>query len=129
MQLATSTRDARNNAIATDIGASGILEIRTGSAPANCAAADSGTVLATINMPSTPFATSSSGVMAKSGVWQDPAADASGTPGHYRLKTSGGVCKSQGTCGVGSGELQLDSAPNAGQVVTVTAFTFTDPNA
>lgn len=52
VQLATSTRNAMLDAIETDAGTSAILKIRTGAQPANCAAADAGTVLATLNLPS-----------------------------------------------------------------------------
>jgi hypothetical protein len=129
IQLADSTRNARLDAIETDLGVSAILEIRTGAAPANCAAADAGTVLATLNLPSDWMAAASAGSKAKSGTWEDLTADAAGTAAHFRLKTSGGVCKLQGTCGQGSGDLQLDNTNiAAGQKVTVTGFTLNDPN-
>lgn len=48
IQLATSTRNAMLDAIETDAGTSAIIKIRTGAQPANCAAADAGTVLATL---------------------------------------------------------------------------------
>jgi len=130
IQFADTTRNARLDAIETDLGTSAILEIRTGAQPANCAAADSGTVLATLNLPSDWMAAASGGAKAKSGTWQDASADAAGTAAHFRLKTSGGVCKMQGSCGQGSGDLQLDNTNlAAGQQFTVTAFTITDGNA
>jgi hypothetical protein len=130
IQLAVSTRNARLDAIETDLGTSPILELRTGAAPADCAAADSGTVLATLTLPSDWAAAAASGSKAKSGTWQDTAADATGTAAHFRLKTSGGVCKLQGTCGIGTGDLQLDNTSIAtGQTVTITSFTLTDGNA
>jgi hypothetical protein len=130
IQLAVSTRNARLDAIETDLGTSPILELRTGAAPADCAAPDSGTVLATLTLPSDWAAAAASGSKAKSGTWQDTAADATGTAAHFRLKTSGGVCKLQGTCGIGTGDLQLDNTSIAtGQTVTITSFTLTDGNA
>ncbi len=48
----TSMCNVRPDAIETDVGTSEILKIRTGVQPANCAAAESGTVLATLNSPS-----------------------------------------------------------------------------
>ena len=130
IQLAVSTRNARLDAIETDLGTSPILEIRTGAAPADCAAGDSGTVVATLTLPSDWAAAASSGSKAKAGTWQDTSADASGTAAHFRLKTSGGVCKLQGTVGQGSGDLSLDNtAVVAGQTVTITTFTLTDGNA
>jgi hypothetical protein len=130
IQLAVSSRNARLDAIETDLGTSPVLEIRSGAAPADCAAADSGTVLATLTLPSDWAAAAVSGSKAKSGTWQDTSADATGTAAHFRLKTSGGVCKLQGSCGIGTGDLQLDNTSIAtGQTVTITAFTLTDGNA
>jgi hypothetical protein len=130
IQLAVSTRNARLDAIETDLGTSPILEIRSGAQPADCAAADSGTVLATLNLPSDWMNAAASGQKTKSGTWQDTSGDAAGTAAHFRLKTSGGVCKAQGSVGQGSGDLQLDNTSIAvGQQVTVTAFTLTDANA
>lgn len=130
IQLAVSTRNARLDAIETDLGVSPLLEIRTGAAPADCATADSGTVLASLTLPSDWLAAAAAGAKAKSGTWQDLTADAAGTAAHFRIKTSGAVCKQQGTCGIGTGDLQLDNTNiAAGQTVTVTAYTLTDANA
>jgi hypothetical protein len=131
IQLAVSTRNARLDAIESDAGVSAILKIRTGAAPADCAAADSGTVLAALSLPADWMAAAAAGAKAKSGTWQDLLADAAGTAAHFRVyKTDGTTCVIQGTCGIGSGDLQLDNTSIAvNQVVTVTAFTLTDGNA
>lgn len=50
-QFSDAARNAANDAIETAIGASPILEIRTGAPPATAATADSGTVLATMTLP------------------------------------------------------------------------------
>lgn len=130
IQLAVSTRNARLDAIETDLGASPLLEIRSGAQPADCAAADSGTVLASMTLPADFMAAAAAGSKAKSGTWEDPAGDAAGTAAHFRIKTSGGVCKLQGSVGQGTGDLQLDNTNIAvGQQVTITAFTLSDGNA
>jgi len=131
IQLATSTRNARLDAIETDAGTSAILKIRTGAQPADCAAADSGTVLATFNLPSDWMAAASSGSKAKSGTWQDTSADSTGTAAHFRLyKSDGATTIMQGSVGQGSGDLSLDNTSIvAGQQVTVNTFTLTDGNA
>lgn len=129
IQLAVSTRNARLDAIETDLGASPVLEIRSGAAPADCAAADAGTLLASMTLPADWMAAAAAGSKAKSGTWQDPAGDAAGIAAHFRLKTSGAVCKMQGTVGQGSGDLSLDNTNIAvGQTVTITGFTLTDGN-
>ena len=50
MQFSVPVRNARLDAIETQIGASAILKIRTGAAPASCATADSGTALSIVNL-------------------------------------------------------------------------------
>ena len=131
LQLGTTARNARLDSIETTIGTSPILKIRTGAAPADCGTADSGTVLATLTLPSDWMAAASSGSKAKSGTWQDTSADATGTAGHFRIYDSGGTtCHIQGTCGIGTGDLQLDNTSLAiTQSVTITAFSITDGNA
>lgn len=133
IQLSTSVRNARLDAIETAIGTSAILKIRSGSVPANCAAADSGTVLATLNLPSDWLAAASSGSKAKSGTWQDTSADATGTAAHFRIYDSGGsTCHLQGTVTAtsGGGDMELQNTSLAsGQDVSITSFTLTDGNA
>lgn len=98
IQLSTDVRDARLDAIETEIGAAAVLKIFGGAAiPANCAAADSGTVLADLTLPSDYMAAASSGSKAKSGTWQDASADATGKPNHFRVYDSGETtCHMQG---------------------------------
>lgn len=133
IQLSTSVRNARLDAIESTIGTSAILRIRSGSAPANCATADSGTVLATLTLPSDWMAAASSGSKALSGSWTDASADNSGTAAHFRIYDSGGsTCHLQGTVtvGGGGGDMIVDSVSfTAGQAFTITAFTLTDANA
>lgn len=133
MQLSVAVRNARLDQIETTIGTSPIMKIRTGAAPANCAAADSGTVLATITLPSDWMAAASGGAKAKSGTWEDTSADATGTAAHFRVYDSGGsTCHIQGTVTAtgGGGDMTVDNTSfNSGQDFLVTAFTLTDGNA
>lgn len=133
LQLSTTVRNARLDAIETAVGASAVLKIRTGSVPANCAAADAGTVLATVNCPSDWMAAASSGSKSLSGSWVDSSADATGTAAHFRLYASDGTtCHAQGTvtATAGGGDMTVDSTSfTAGQQFTVTSFTLTEANA
>lgn len=126
-------RDAKNDAIETTIGTSPIMTIRTGSKPATCATANSGTVLATLTLPSDWMAASSSGVKGKSGTWQDSSADATGTAAHFRIHDSTGTtCHMQGTVTItgGGGDMTVDNDSFAsGQSFTVTSFSITSGNA
>lgn len=132
IQLATSARNAMLDAIETDTGTSAILKIRTGAQPANAAAADAGTVLATLNLPSDWMAAASSGAKAMSGTWQDASADGSGTAAHFRLyKSDGTTCQMQGTVTAtgGGGDMTVDNTSFAsGQPFNITSFTLTAPN-
>jgi len=128
VQLSTAVRNARLDAIETTISTSPTLEIRTGAVPANCAAADSGTVLATLTLPSDWMAAASGGSKALSGTWQDTSADATGTAAHFRIKQSS-TCHIQGTVGTSGTDMVVDSVSfTAGQQFTVTAFTLSDGN-
>ena len=133
LQMSVAARNALLDAIETAIGASAIMKIRTGAAPADCATADSGTVLATLNLPADWMAAAASGSKAKSGTWQDASADAAGTAAHFRIYASDGTtCHMQGTVTAtgGGGDLTLDNTNIASaQQVTITGFTLTAPNA
>jgi hypothetical protein len=133
LQYSTPVRNAQLDAFESTIGASAILKIRTGAPPANCGTADSGTVLATLNLPSDWMAAAASGAKSLSGTWQDSSADAAGTAAHFRIYDSGGsTCHCQGTITAtgGGGDLTLDNVSIAsGQQVTITSFTITAGNA
>lgn len=131
IQLATLTRNARLDAIETEVGTSAVLKLRTGAAPANCGTADSGTVLCSMTLPSDWLAAASGGAKAKSGTWSGTGSGGGGTVGHFRIYASDGTtCKMQGTVGQGSGDLSLDNTVVAdGQAITVTSFSLTDGNA
>jgi len=132
LQASTTVRNAILDAVETAISTSAVLKIRTGSVPATCATADSGTVLASITCPSDWAAAASGGSKAKSGTWQDASADNTGTAAHWRLYASDGTtCHLQGTVTAtgGGGDMTLDSTSiTSGQVVTISTFTLSAAN-
>lgn len=132
IQFSTTVRNARLDTIESTIGTAPTLEIRTGAAPANCGTADSGTVLATLTLPSDWMAAAASGAKAIAGTWQDLSADATGTAAHFRIKV-GGTCHIQGTCSAPAGGGDMEISPSAsvtiGQSFTISTFTLTDGNA
>jgi hypothetical protein len=133
VQFSVGVRNARLDAIEATIGTSAVLKIRTGAAPATVATADSGTVLATLALPSDWMAAASSGSKAKSGTWEDTSADATGTAAHFRIYASDGTtAHMQGTVTAtgGGGDMTVDNTSFAsGQSFTVTSFSLTDGNA
>jgi hypothetical protein len=134
LQLSVTVRNAELDAIETAIGTSAILKIRTGAQPANCATADSGTVLATINLASDWMSAAASGAKSMSGLpVTDSSADNSGTAGHFRVYASDGTtCHKQGsvTITAGGGDMTVDDTTFvAGQPFQIVTFTLTAGNA
>ena len=134
IKLSVTVRNAKLDAIETAIGTAPLLKIRTGSAPATCATADSGTVLASITCPSDWASAASSGAKALLGTWSDTSADATGDAGHFRIyDSSGTTCHLQGTVTAlsGGGDMELQQATAglvSGQTFTVSALTLTEAN-
>lgn len=131
IQMSVLARDGRLNAFETETGTDARLKLRTGAQPANCAAADSGTVLCTMILPSDWLAVAGSGTKAKAGTWSGTGSGGGGVVAHFRIyKSDGTTCTMQGTVGQGSGDMSLDNTTVAdSQVITVTSFVLTDGNA
>ena len=115
----TAVKNARLDAVVTQIGSAGVLEIGT---------TGMGTVLATIALGN-PAGTSSSGILTFSGFPRsDTSADATGTAAAARIRTaSGGTDIITGlTVGTSASDINLDSVSiTAGQTVTITSATIT----
>lgn len=114
-----------------DAGASaGTIQLRSGSAPANCEAADSGTLLASMTLNDPAFAAAAVGTnkadaaLDVSPAITDSSADASGTAAHFRIKDSNGRCVIQGTVGTSGADINFNSNVfSAGATVTITGLT------
>lgn len=130
IQLSVAARNARLDAIETTAGATAKLQIRTGAAPANCAAANSGTLLVELTLPSDWMAAASAGAKVKSGTWTGTAV-AAGTAAHFRVfDNAGTTCHLQGAVAVSGSDLNLDNTSiTVSQTVDVASFTLTDANA
>jgi len=127
------TQNPMLDAIDTAVGATGSLIVYSGAQPANCSSANPSGELVDITLPSPAFAGASGGAMAKSGTWS-ASATGTGTAASFRIYNSTGTqdgttCIMQGSCGIGSGELQFDNTSiSSGQTVTVSTFTLTAGN-
>lgn len=128
IQKSTTLRNAELDQGETTIGTTPVLKIFSGSPPANCGSANTGTELVSIDLPSDWADAASGGSKAKSGTWSDTAI-ADGTAGHFRLYASNGTtCHMQGTVteSGGGGDMIIDNDSIAtGQTVTVSTFTRT----
>jgi hypothetical protein len=132
LNYSVALRNAQLDAVETTVGTSAKLYLRTGAKPTACADADSGTLLATLDLPSDWMAAASSGSKAKNGTWTGTGADA-GSAGHFRIKDSGATaCHLQGsiTATGGGGDMTLDNIVIASaQTITISTFTLTAGNA
>lgn len=130
IQFSTTYRNAILDQLESTIGATARLQIRTGSPPADCAAADSGSLLCEIALPSDWMNNASNGSKTKLGTWSGTASG-TGTAGHFRVKNNAGtVTHIQGTVVQGGGDMSINNASLAnGQAVSVDTFTLTAPGA
>lgn len=120
------------DAIETDLGASPVLTMLSGAPPATLAAADSGTLIATVAMAADAFAAAAAWEKAIPGTISDLSADAAGTLGYWRIKTSGAVTKLSGTITAtgGGGDMTVDNVTvTLGQQIDVTSFKIVFPTA
>lgn len=129
LQYSVGVNNARLDAVESTTGTAALLRIYTGSAPANCAAAATGTLLATITLPSDWMNAASGASKTKLGTWSVAAA-AAGTAGYFRILDSAGTnTHVQGTCGTSGTDMILDNTSIAsGQTVTINTFTLNAAN-
>lgn len=100
LQYSVSVQNAQLDVAESTPGTAAVLRIYTGSAPANCAAAATGTQLVSITLPSDWMNAAASSSKTKLGTWSGTAG-ATGTPGYYRIWDSGvTTCHHQGTAGL-----------------------------
>ena len=131
LQFSVAVRNARLDATETVVGASPKLRLYTGTVPADCATAASGTLLVELSLPSDWMANASGGTKALSGTWSGTAI-AAGTAGYFRIYDSAGTtCHEQGTVAATGADLNLSpSAVIANtQPISITSFSLTDANA
>ena len=135
VQLRDTIRNARLNTIESTTGTTAALRVYTGAQPADCTQANTGTMLAEITLPTDWMGDAAAGAKAKAGTWSVAATGGSAsTPGHFRIYNSqvtldGTTCVVQGSCGIGSGDINFNGTITSGQTVTVSSFTLTDGNA
>lgn len=136
LQNSVAVRNAKLDAEETTIGTSPKLRFYSGSMPADCATAASGTLLAELTLPSDWMAAASGGVKAKAGTWSGTGGAGAGAGtniGYFRIYDSAGsVCHKQGTVtGVDDGgDMEVDNISIAeNQAISVSAFSITAGNA
>lgn len=87
------------NAISALLTSGSTMQIRSGAAPAECEIANTGTLLATLNLPNPVFPSSSDGsgyAYADVNTVTPVNASATGIAGHFRVFNASAVCVMQG---------------------------------
>lgn len=125
IQIDDATRNAMGDALTAQIGNAGTLRIYSGAAPADETVAPTGTLLAQHTLGS-PFAPAASGGVVSPTLPANVNASNSGTAGYYRIYTSGGTSKHQGSCGTSGTDMILNTtALVAGGPVQVNSWSIT----
>jgi hypothetical protein len=136
MAIRTSTTFA-NTALATiasQFPAGSLLDIYTGTQPASSDTAPTGTLLASVPLPASPWAAAASKAVAKQNTWSVTAVG-TGTAGYGRLRTAADAGTTNTTdkridfditASGGGGAVTLDNTSIAtGQTVTVNTLSVT----
>jgi hypothetical protein len=131
VQFSAAVRNGMLDSIETTMGASAKLRILSGAPPANCATAQTGTLLVEYTLAADWAAAASAGAKALSSLPLSSTGLAAGTAGYYRFVDSAGTtCHEQGTVGTTGTDMIIDNAVIAlSQTVQVTAFSKTAPGA
>jgi len=124
--LDTSATAAVDDALAAALGTNAVVEIRTGAAPGAGNSA-TGTLLASVTIASWTAGSPGAGQVTGANPGAVTVA-ATGTAGHFRVKTSGGTAVIEGTVGESAADLILDDTDLvAGGSLDLGAPVFTVP--
>jgi hypothetical protein len=125
IQYSLTHRTNAMSTLNTDIGINAVIKIFTGTMPANCGTADSGTLLATFAGNAVGFGTAASQVLTASAV-APVSASGTGTAGYFRIYPSAATSTNavvQGIC-VQNAVISTSALTAAnGNVLTFTATT------
>lgn len=120
-------RNRQLDGITTEVGASGLLRIYSGTRPAT--GGTETTVLAELTCNATFAPAASGGVLTLNAITADSSANATGTATWFRILTSGAVAKIDGDVGTSGSDLNLNSTSiTSGGTVSITSFTITAGN-
>jgi hypothetical protein len=128
IQYSLTHRTNAMSTLNTDIGANAVIKVFTGTAPANCGTADTGTLLVTFAGNAGGFGSAASQVLTASAVASATAAG-TGTAGYFRIYPSAATTTNavvQGTCGLSAADMILtNTSIVTGQTCNFTSLTVT----
>jgi len=129
LKYAVLLKNAKLDAITTQVGGSALLKIYDGSQPASPdTAITTQNLLVTLTCNATFAPGASSGVLTANSITSGTAG-ATGTAAWFRLTTSGGTAKIDGTVGTSGTDAIIDNTSVAsGQSVSCTSLTITSGN-
>lgn len=111
-----------------------VLDIRTGTQPADPDTAATGTLLATLTFSDPAFGTATDGnpggLLTASAITSDSSADATGTAGYFRIRATGTGADdvADGEVGTSGADLNMNTtAITSGSTVSITSMTVTMP--
>ncbi len=133
LKYSAALKNAQQNAITSTVGASALLNIYSGTQPANPdTAITSQVLLATLTCNATFAPAASGGVLTLNAISNGTGTAGAGAGTNatwYRLTTSGGTAHIDGTVGITASDLNLNNVNIAtGQTVSVTSATYTNGN-
>lgn len=127
LQYSTTVRNDELNQVVSVAGSTAYILVYSGSAPANCAASATGTLLLSLPCSST-IGTVSGGVLTFSAITSE-APGANGTAGYWRLCTdnTGATCVAQGTAGTSGADINWAGgvAWTTGMTIGISSLTIT----
>jgi UDP-N-acetylmuramyl tripeptide synthase len=129
LKYSASLKNAQQDAITTKLGANCLIQIYSGTQPANPdTAITSQVLLATLTGNATFAPAASGGTLTLNSITSGTAGN-TGTATWFRLATSGGTAHIDGTVGTSGSDLNLNNTSiNATQTVSVTSWTFANGN-
>lgn len=133
LKYSASLKNGQQDAITTKLGASAILELYSGSQPANPdTAITSQVLLASLTCNATFAPAASGGVLTLNSISNGTGTAGAGAGTNatwFRMKTSGAVAHIDGAVGISGCDMNLNNNNIAtGQTVSVTSFTLTNGN-
>lgn len=141
--LAAGLLDNAVNTLLNEGTGNAIINIYTGTPPADCEAAATGTLLGTCVMAATPFGAAANqnpnARITAAAITDDTSADTTGTAGYFRVYSSNAgtdasklACHIQGSAGVAGDTPDLvldDKNIVVGGTISITSYTITMPEA
>lgn len=126
----TVLRNNRMDQLTSNIAASGLIRIYSGTPPVDVNTALAGnTLLAELACSATFAAAAAGGVLTANAITADSSADATGTATFFRITTSGGTAIIQGSVGTSGADLNFNTTSIvAGAQVSITSLTITEGN-